>query len=421
MEVKNTDNISSNDNEVTPTPPTSGQINKAVIEEQSQGNKNKNILISSLVFIFILLIAGLYLFLKSQTKGSTFVGQNELIKQASQDLTPTTNTTDPTPATKPIYTVEDYVVFAHYNLGYTVKYPVTNVDMHLVGATGGNFTQKYNDGSSILIYDIYPEDNTLSKVTIDNIMQQLTECGEGGCSRFFENRDYEKLQEKKMVNLSGTNTFWIKTIIPEGSTNKLPPHVPIESTTIERYVIPQKNRFLILELKYKDKVSTELSKAISSFRLIPIIPSSWVEYKKNDNSKISFKYPNNYKVSENTQNKLVELKSPNSTITLYYFDTNNGLGKFFMNQTGYPYMDLGSSYKAEQSLGNDVTNLKFSLNAFTYNQGGDQAIRVFDPKLQQVTIYFYANGSPLIYRITSSEDMEIEINQILMAINDLMR
>jgi len=419
MEVNKTDSIPSDENEVIHTISTSEQIGEAVEIEQSQGNKSKTIFVVNFVSFFLLLTLGLYIFFKSQTKKPTLVGQNKLTEQTSQDLTPTSNTIIPTQVAKPIYTTEDYVVFAHYSLGYTIKYPATNVEMHLVGVTGGNFTQKYNDESSILIYDILPEENTLSKVTIDNIMQQLTDCVEQGCRKFFELKGYEKLLEKKIINLSGTNAFWIKTTIPEGSTNEVPSYITIGST-VERYIIPHKDRFLILELNYKDKISNELSKAIDSFRLIPNIPPNWVEYEKNDNSKIRFKHPNEYEITENISKKQIEMKSSKGTIILDYYDKNDELGKLFMYETGYQNMELESGYKAEQFLGNDITNFKFSINAFSYGQGGDKAIRVFNPSKQQEVVYFYAYGSPLIYRITSPESMEMEMNQILMSVNKLM-
>jgi hypothetical protein len=420
MEVNKNDGIPIDENESIPTTSTPEQFNETAEIEHLQRNKNKTILVVSFVSLFLLLASGLYIFFKSQTKKPTPVEQDKLTEQTSQDLASTSNITIPTPVRKPIYTTGDYVVFAHYGLGYTIKYPATNLEKHLVGATGGNFIQEYNDGGSILIYDIYPEKNTLSKVTIDNIMQQLTECGGGGCSKFFESKDYEKLLEKKIVSLSGTNSFWIKTTIRGGSTNKILPH-PIGST-IERYVIPHKGKFLILELNYKDKISNELSKAIDSFRLIPNIPSNWVEYKKNDNSKIRFKHPKEYKITENISKKQIEMKSSKGTITLDYYDKNDELGKLFIqgDYLSIDYIDLESSYKAEQFLGNDITSLKFSLNAFTYSQGGNEVIRVFNPSKQQVVVYFYVYDSPLIYRITSPESMETEMNQILMSVNELI-
>lgn len=379
----------------------------------------KIILIS--VFIFLLLVSGLLFILESQLNKTEISQLTKKINKITPSVISPSSISTSINETKPIYSAEDYVVFAHYNLGYTVEYPANILDMRLVGATGGNFTQTYNDGSSTLIYDIYPEENTISKTSIDNMME-LSECGEGGCSKFFKNKDYEKLQEKKIVNLDGNNVFWVKTIIPEGSTYKLPPHTPIKSATIERYIIPQKNRFLILELNYKDKKSDELLKTVSSFRLIPNLPLNWIEHKDDNISKLKFKYPNEYKFTEYIQKKQIEATSLQGTVIINYFDKNDGISKYFnyKSDSDFPYLTLESGYSAEKYLNNDITKLKFSINAFTFRQGGDIAIRVFNSDKQQVTVYFYTTGSSLTYRISAPKTMETIMNQMLVSVNELM-
>lgn len=397
-----------------------GQNNIDLSTKNSQKPKTNLWLYFSLALIFLLIIVvGLMFIVKSKKSVPATTVNNP--NQISNTLT----SPSPTELTKmsPIYSAEEYVVFAHYNLGYTIEYPATNVDMHLVGATGGNFTQKYKDGSSILIYDIYPESNAVSGINIDNLMQQLTECGEGGCGKFFEYKDYEKLQEKKVLSLKGNTAYWIKTIIPEGSTNKLPPHVPIESATIERYFIPQKSRFLIIELIYKNRITNELTKAVDSFKLIPIVPPTWIEYKNNENSKIRFKYPNDYKLTEDIQKKEIGITSSQGTIIINYLGKNDEISKYFNYQShsDFPYLSLESGYSAEEYLGNDIAKLKFSINAFTFRQGGDTGIRVLDENKQQVTVYFYTTGSSLTYRISAPKNMETIMDQILLSVNELMR
>ena len=246
----------------------------------------------------------------------------------------------------------------------------------------------------------------------------------GGCYNFFENIRYEKLIEKKTSTLNGLKAFWIKTnelrYINESVES------PRESVTIERYLIPQKDTFLIIEITYKDSVPNDLSRTLSTFRIIPSIPESWITYENSQYNEIKFKHPENYKIVENNQGKRIGITSSKGIINLYYFDKNDELGSY-INSTGdfaprKGEIGYSSIYESENYLGNNVEQLKFSLNAFTFNQGGNYAIRVYDPSRKQVTLYFYTpTTDTLKFRITSPESVEMVMNQILMSINQLMK
>jgi len=403
--------------------------------EEKPSNKKRYIIFSALIAFLALYVYLSWLNIQKNYKNThnptkngnidSKTGSSSPDTQVTKYFPPSSSSTSPTLTVKPIYSDQDYVVFAHYLQGYTIDYPAKDIDAHLVGATSGNFKKDFSDGSSILIYQIRPE-NPISEIDFNNIFTQLTVCDMGDCYNFFENIQYEKLLEKKMTTLNGMGAFWIKTSEKLGYVNESADSLG-EPVTVERYLIPQKDTFLIIEITYKDSVSNDLSRTLSTFRIIPSIPESWITYENSQYNEIKFKHPENYRIVENNQEKRIGITSSEGIINLYYFDKNdelgsyiNSIGDFAPRKGGVGYSSI---YEAENYLGNDVEQLKFSLNAFTFIQGGNHAIRVYDPSHKRVTVYFYTYTTDTLkfFRVTSPESMEMVMNQILMSMNQLMK
>lgn len=377
----------------------------------------KSLLRRKTLLIFVLLLAIfisalVFVILKPKSTNNT-IG-NFPQPSTSINAPPTANSITEIPSVtqisqqtvKPSYKAGEFLTFTHFAQGYSIGYPAELVP-ELSGAEGGNFFLEIgntSNKSSILIYPQYPKQD-LSKLNLDNVIE-LSYDYWGGQPRKIVSSE-EKIITKEEVKIGGIRAFKI-------------------ISNVERIIVPKQKSVLVFEIQNKNANTNIIDQIINTFSLISTIPNNWKLYSDTKITGFKIKYPSNYEVKKlensSSQSYDVVFVGPGGNITFNFYNDSSPIKKDFASAHDYS-SNINAAIQAEQLLKEDVITSKFNQNAFTFEQGGDYAIRVIHPLKQDFNLYFifssYFNplGFPSI-KVNAPIALEQTVNQMLMSLNE---